>query len=309
MPPLVHRHKHTVLSNLNANMASDALTTADKLSRRIVHNATTNLTACKIMNSFMKPKTLTEIKWIALDFSDSKLPNKSGELMPSTNKRILKHIAQYQLASDAIPENTWRDKTGAFAKYTCPLEVTMFLGGQARKFNLMDKRRLDYSQRYGIYIQMHDVDYPGTQACPTYDDVIKQLSDADKAVEATRAKLILEALDKIPEQQTVWETSGVFNAQQIRAAVELIALTHVAESAPQPGADVIYPADKLARSVLRRVASDLQVTFAKAFSNEHGLYMPAYKVACDAAADVHRLPESIQQVLYDMSDNSDTESA
>ena len=298
-------------------MASDDAL-ADKIARVASRDVRSSAACRRRVDAYMKPETLTEIQWIALDFSDGTLPGSGGHVVPSTNKRILKHIAQYQLSSSAFPENTWRDKDGLFTSYTAPLEVTLCLGGKPRKFNLMDQRRLDYSQRYDVYIQTHNMDYPGTKACPKYQDILTHLCDSDKTVEARRAELIIDALEQPPTKQVLWETATVngqpvFTMQKIRAAVELIALTHVTECTPDPSSEQLrnYAADKWARSVLRRIISDPHLTFSLAFSADGGLYFPCRNGGKDLASDIFSGKRKVQglerEILLAISDDSDVE--
>ena len=152
-------------------------------------------------DSFLKPTTKTTIKWISLDFSACTLPDTKSYPQPTANTHILRYLQQYQHVSHAVPENTWPNRAGVPSQYTCPLEVILSLGGGARVFNVMDQRRLDYSDRYSVYIQTHDCDFPGTVACATYELMVKYLQDEDARVEKRRVELILDALIKQKDKQ------------------------------------------------------------------------------------------------------------
>ena len=133
------------------------------------------------------------------------------------------------------------------------LDVTMSMGGKARSFQL-GPSPYPSNQRQ-ILIGTLNKDYPATAVLRSYDKIYKSLDsvsglsfnsdmERDQAVEMLRrerASLVLEAIRLPASEQRVWEEQflefngtkiPVFNEQQIRACVELISITQVAEAAP-----------------------------------------------------------------------------
>ena len=258
----------------------------------------------------------------------------------STNDIANKYIfGSLQHYNDFSPAFTIAKKDGVKMVTRAPVEVDMVIGGKPRKFVLTDsKMHLGEKVEGQIFISTSDANFVGTQTSSDYDTLWRELAGSD-GLEKQRAQEILAAIEDTPATQLTnkWEDIRVggkqlFTEQQERAAVELIAITQIAENALPDERLVnamvqskiprswgarsgrVPGSDKWARSVLKEI-EDGKITWEQAFNREGGIYTLARKGGTEHSrklfAGRKQLQDSLSDIrsrtLEEISDSSDSD--